>query len=31
MITLPVTTSWWLYTGSVNATTALGFNSAADG
>jgi hypothetical protein len=31
MITLPVTAAWWLYTGSVNATAALWFNSAAGG
>jgi hypothetical protein len=31
MIMLPVTAAWWLYTGSVSATAASWFNSAADG
>lgn len=36
MITLPVTISWWLYAGSLDATAAVwfnsgAFNSAADG
>jgi hypothetical protein len=26
-----VTAAWWLYTGSVDATAPLRFNSAADG